>query len=101
MHGGYAYMLTISATVTYFVACCYYIRGCCAAFKQMLEETDQLLVGVGGKSADKKEMEINIKQAIAFHIKIMEYELASTIYMYHAIIIERGSLSGCFTYYRM
>lgn len=70
MWGGFAYNLTISATITYFVSVCYYIRACCNEINHIFDEINRKFAAGGRHSI--KIIENDIKRAIVFHIKIIK-----------------------------
>lgn len=72
MMAGYTYIFTMSAVVTYFVSCCFYIEGCFMHFKDKMRVINEKIKQIKTKS-DYDHIQNLYRDAISFHVKIVEY----------------------------
>lgn len=67
-YSGYAFVLTITSTVTFFGGCSYYIDACLRQFKHMFNEIDENVKnGESGEMIEKKVFE-----TVVFHNNILD-----------------------------
>lgn len=66
---GYAFVLTMTSTVTFFGACSFYIEACCSQLKHMFAQLDDM--------AKKKRNNhvTHLSEIVVFHNTIVEYVL--------------------------
>lgn len=65
IYAGYTYVLSISAVISYFVSCCFYIEACCEHLFLVLKALNtDLLNDVNGKN--------RLHHVIIFHIEVMK-----------------------------
>lgn len=68
MNSGYAFVLTIASTVTFFGGCSYYIDACLGQFKHMYSEIDKKV-----ESEESVEViETEVFDTVIFHNKILD-----------------------------
>lgn len=72
MYAGYTYEFTMTAVVTYFVSCCFYIEACCQHLQVMFDELD-VIAEKDNSRTKYDEMNDRIKKAIKLHIKTMRF----------------------------
>lgn len=76
-YSGYAFVLTITGTVTFFGACSYYIDACLQQFKHMFMEMDKCVKN----DENIKSIEQNIFETVIFHNKIIDiFDIVADIY---------------------
>lgn len=76
-YSGYAFVLTITSTVTFFGGCSYYVGACLGQFKYMFNEID--------KNAENKESDESIEkkvfETVVFHNKVLDvFDIVADIY---------------------
>lgn len=92
---GYAYVLTITSTVTLFGGCSYYLEGCLNQFKYMYAEIDKSVE----KNDNAESIEDKIFETVVLHNKIFDvFDIVADIYS-AAIFWQLGILYFSFLFH--
>lgn len=68
---GYTYIFTMSAVVTYFMACCIFIEACVEHFKEKIQVLNDKIINIKSKVDFEMAHQLYI-DAVTFHVKIIE-----------------------------
>lgn len=69
--GGYTYIFTMSAVVTYFMDCCIFIEACVEHFKEKIQVFNDKIIHIKSKMDFEIAHQLYI-DAVTFHVKIIE-----------------------------
>lgn len=68
LYGGYAYMFTITSTISFFGGCAYYIEACHLQIKHMFSILDEM----NKQNVNLEKLDDHVNNIITFHNKILE-----------------------------
>lgn len=74
MLGGLSYNLAMTTSVTFFLTCSLYIRGCCKHFQMLVNDLEKVGIKIRTKH-DVATFQRHLNELIGFHVKILRFDL--------------------------